>query len=46
MEFKTPLATDSDIDLLSNSVNEERLKNNAVKIEYKNIRELYKKICK
>ena len=44
--FKTPVASESDIELLSNSVNEERLKNNAIKIDKAKIKELYKNICK
>ena len=46
MDFKTPIASDSDIELLSKSVNEERLKNNAIKIDNENIKKLYKNICK
>ena len=44
MDFKTPIASDSDIELLSKSVNEERLKNNAIKIDNENIKKLYKNI--
>lgn len=46
LEFITPVASESDIELLSRSVNEDRLKNNAIKINTENITKLYKKICK